>query len=72
MFSVLARGSIHTAEDAIISAAAAATASLSLLHSTLDFTLQIPGYSVPFFALFGAGLAQCFRTGRAQGKEVRK
>ena len=44
----------------------AATATLSLLHSCLDFTLQVPGYSIPFFALFGAGLAQSFRTGEAR------
>jgi hypothetical protein len=34
-----------------------------LLHSSLDFTLQIPGYSIPFFALFGVGLAQSFHSG---------
>ncbi|MGY4368164.1 O-antigen ligase [Bradyrhizobium sp. LB1.3] len=71
MFIVLARGVFTRRRDAIIPLAAAATASLSLLHSSLDFTLQIPGYSIPFFAVFGVGLAQSFRTGQAQGERTR-
>ncbi|WP_247393374.1 O-antigen ligase family protein [Bradyrhizobium sp. 35] len=66
MLVVLARGVFGRRRDAIIPLAAVATATLSLLHSCLDFTLQVPGYSIPFFAVFGAGLAQSFRT-----KEVR-
>ncbi|MGY4485807.1 O-antigen ligase [Bradyrhizobium sp. LM3.2] len=62
MFTVLAKGVFRRRRDAIIPLAGAATATLSLLHSCLDFTLQVPGYSIPFFALFGAGLAQSFRT----------
>ena len=62
MLLVLARGVFGRRRDAIIPLAAVATATLSLLHSSLDFTLQVPGYSIPFFALFGAGLAQSFRT----------
>ncbi|PSO16478.1 O-antigen ligase domain-containing protein [Bradyrhizobium sp. MOS003] len=60
MLLVLARGVFGRRRDAIIPLAAVATATLSLLHSCLDFTLQVPGYSIPFFALFGAGLAQSF------------
>lgn len=58
MLVVLARGVFGRRRDAIIPLAAVATATLSLLHSCLDFTLQVPGYSIPFFAVFGAGLAQ--------------
>jgi hypothetical protein len=65
MFVVLAKGVFGRRRDVIIPLAAAATACLSLLHSMLDFTLQVPGYSIPFFALFGAGLAQSFRSGEA-------
>lgn len=60
MLIILAKGVFTRRRDVIIPLAAAATATLSLLHSCLDFTLQIPGYSIPFFALFGAGLAQSF------------
>src|SRR5207249_1054413 len=66
MFVILGCGVFARRRDAIIPLAAAATASLSLLHSCLDFTLQIPGYSIPFFALFGAGLAQSFRIRKAR------
>jgi O-antigen ligase len=66
MFIILARGIFGRRRDAIIPLAAAATASLSLLHSMLDFTLQVPGYSIPFFTLFGAGLAQSFRSGEVR------
>ena len=68
MFVWLAKGVFGRRRDAIIPLAAAATASLSLLHSCLDFTLQVPGYSIPFFALFGAGLAQSFRTSEEREK----
>lgn len=71
MFMVMALGLFTRRRDAIIPLAAAATASLSLLHSSLDFTLQIPGYSIPFFALFGVGLAQSFRSRLAKGEERR-
>ncbi|MBR0931009.1 O-antigen ligase family protein [Bradyrhizobium diazoefficiens] len=71
MFVVLARGIFTRRRDVIIPLAAAATASLSLLHSSLDFTLQIPGYSIPFFTLFGVGLAQSFRSRPARGEESR-
>ncbi len=63
MLIVLARGVLCRSRDAVLPLAAAATASLGLLHSTVDFSLQIPGYSIPFFALFGVGLAQSFSSG---------
>ncbi|MBR0715882.1 O-antigen ligase [Bradyrhizobium liaoningense] len=70
MFIVLAKGVFGRRRDAIIPLAGAATASLSLLHSCLDFTLQVPGYSIPFFALFGAGLVQSFRTTEQSGRQL--
>lgn len=63
MLVILVRGVFARRRDAIIPLAAGATACLSLLHSSLDFTLQVPGYSIPFFVLFGAGLAQSFHAG---------
>ncbi|MBI5128463.1 MAG: O-antigen ligase family protein [Rhodopseudomonas palustris] len=60
MLTLLARGIFARRRDAIIPLAAAATACVALLHSAIDFTLQVPGYSIPFFVLFGAGLAQSF------------
>lgn len=69
MFVILTRGVFGRRRDVVIPLAAAATATLSLLHSCLDFTLQVPGYSIPFFALFGVGLAQSFRTSEAKTLE---
>jgi hypothetical protein len=40
--------------------AALMIAVLALLHSLIDFSLQIPGYAIIVFALLGAGLAQSF------------
>jgi hypothetical protein len=31
---------------------------LAILHSSVDFSLQIPGYSIPTLALIGAGIAR--------------
>lgn len=70
MFAILARGSLVRRRGAIVPLAALAISSLALLHSCIDFTLQVPGYSIPFFALFGAGLAQSFRSRRPDGRSL--
>lgn len=49
-------------------ALAALTVSLiALLHSSIDFSLQIAGYSIVVFALLGIGLGQSLRTGEVSG-----
>jgi O-Antigen ligase len=58
--AVLFRGALRRRRDAIIPIAALAVALLALLHSFVDFTLQVPGYAVAAFALIGAGLSQSF------------
>ncbi|MBR0829870.1 O-antigen ligase family protein [Bradyrhizobium manausense] len=68
MLILLAKGVLVRRRDVIIPLAALSTAALSSLHSMLDFTLQVPGYTIPFFALFGAGLAQSFRSGEGSAK----
>ena len=57
---VLVRGVRVRRRDRIVPIAALMVAILSLAHSTIDFSLQIPGYSIMVFALVGAGLAQSF------------
>jgi hypothetical protein len=37
----------------------------AVLHSMVDFSLQIPGYAVVVYAIFGMGLAQSFRSSQA-------
>lgn len=46
--------------DLIVPVGALSVAGLGLAHSMIDFSLQIPGYSIIVFALVGAGLAQSF------------
>jgi O-antigen ligase len=57
---ILFRGALMRRRHAIIPIAALAVALLALLHSFVDFTLQIPGYAIAGFALIGAGLSQSF------------
>ncbi len=60
VLAVLIRG-IHTRRrDLIIPVAALSVAIIALLHSIIDFSLQIPGYAIVVFALVGAGLSQSF------------
>jgi O-antigen ligase len=60
-FAVLAFGLWTRKRDHIILVAALAVASLGILHSMIDFSLQIPGFAIVVFAIVGAGLAQSFR-----------
>jgi O-antigen ligase len=58
VFAVLIRGALVRRRDLVIPVAALAVAILAVLHSLIDFTLQIPGYAIVAMALIGAGLAQ--------------
>jgi O-antigen ligase len=62
VLGVLLRGIRTRRRDVIVPTGAFAVAILGLVHSVIDFSLQIPGYSIPVFALTGAGLAQSFRS----------
>jgi O-antigen ligase len=57
---VLMRGVVARRNERIVPAGGLAVAILSLTHSVIDFSLQIPGYAIVVFALAGAGLAQSF------------
>lgn len=59
-FAVLVFGLRTRNRDQIIMVAALATSGLGILHSLIDFSLQIPGFSLVVFSLLGAGLAQSF------------
>lgn len=60
VLATLIRGVRIRRRDRIVPLAAAAVAFLGLTHSLIDFSLQIPGYSIVVFALVGAGLSQSF------------
>jgi len=60
IFVVLVHGARVRRRDLIIPVAALAVGMLAVLHSLIDFSLQMPGYSIVALALIGAGLAQSF------------
>jgi O-antigen ligase len=60
-FAGLGLGLLRRRRNRLNIIAALAIAGLGLLHSLIDFSLQIPGFALMVFALLGAGLAQSFR-----------
>ncbi len=56
---ILIRAAQRSSEHSRVAlAAVSGIAVLSYLHSTIDFSLQIPGYLIPFGILLGCGLAR--------------
>jgi O-antigen ligase len=56
---ILVRAALKSKDQSRSSLAAiAGIAILSYLHSIVDFSLQIPGYLIPFAVLLGCGLAR--------------
>jgi O-antigen ligase len=51
-------------ETAIYAAIATGTCTLSLLHSTVDFSIQIQGFALPLTTLLGVGVAQSLASRR--------
>ncbi len=64
-FGVLIRGIRTGRRRAIIPLAALSVSLIALLHSLVDFSLQIPGYAIVVFALLGVGLAQSLQSDQA-------
>jgi O-antigen ligase len=58
----LIRGIRVRRRDVIVPVAALWVAVIALLHSLIDFSLQITGYAIVAFAVVGCGIAQSFRT----------
>ena len=68
---ILGRASVRSEGRSLhLFAATTGIVVLSYLHSTIDFSLQIPGYLIPFSILFGCGLARATST-REVGATVR-
>jgi O-antigen ligase len=68
VFGVLVRGILRRRRDLVIPVVAFSGAMLAVLHSLIDFSLQIPGYAIVVFALVGAGLAQSFSSRSVAGR----
>jgi O-antigen ligase len=60
---VLVHGVRNRRRDLGVPIAALSVAAIAVLHSLVDFSLQIPGYAIVAFALVGTGLAQSFGNG---------
>jgi O-antigen ligase len=57
---VLGRGTGRSRRQTVVPLAALAVSLIALLHSSIDFSLQVAGYAIVVFALMGVGLAQSF------------
>ena len=60
VFVVLVRGAFVRRGGLAVPVAGLAVAILAVLHSLIDFSLQIPGFAIVALCLVGAGLAQSF------------
>src|SRR5262249_38612207 len=55
---ILLRGASRRRRSVTVPLSALAVSLIALLHSCIDFSLQITGYSIVVFALLGLGLSQ--------------
>jgi O-antigen ligase len=58
VFIVLCRGMLARKRDEVLPLAAFWIGLLAVIHSQIDFSLQIPGFSIAICTLIGMGLAQ--------------
>jgi O-antigen ligase len=61
IFVLLGRRMLSRERTPAVALAAFCVSMIAVLHSAMDFSLQVPGYSIPIFALAGAGVAQSLR-----------
>ena len=59
---VLIRGTGRSRRDTVVPLIALAVALIALLHTSIDFSLQVSGYAIVVFALVGIGLGQSLDT----------
>jgi O-antigen ligase len=57
---ILVRGASNRRGPKTVPLSALAVSLIALVHSCIDFSLQITGYSIVVFALLGLGLSQAF------------
>jgi O-antigen ligase len=72
VFAMLIRGMRVRRRGLLFPVTAFGVATIAVLHSFVDFSLQIPGYAIVVMSLIGAGLAQSFpRQSNHPAPEVR-
>ncbi len=69
---VLIRGTRRSRRDTVVPLAALAVSLIALLHSSIDFSLQVSGYAIVVFAVVGVGLADSLNTASAQRHRRRR
>jgi len=67
---MLIRGIRVRRRDLIIPISALAIVLVSVAHTLIDFSLQIPGYSIVAFAILGAGIAQSYAGRSRQQRDL--
>lgn len=68
MLLIVGRAVFVRKRDATIPLAALAIAFIALVHSTIDFTLQVPGFAIVACAIIGSGVGQSLRPRQEQGR----
>src|SRR5439155_26805836 len=63
VFLVLIRGTRRSRRETVVPLVALAVSLIAVLHSSIDFSLQVSGYAIVVFAIVGAGLAESFDAG---------
>ena len=72
IFIVLTHGVGRWRRETVIPLAALTVALIAVLHSSIDFSLQTPGYTIVVFALLGLGLSQSLQGPLAGGYRRRR
>ena len=68
---ILARALRGPRRHSVVPLAALCVALIALLHSAIDFSLQITGYAVVAFAIVGVGLAQSYPANESSSQLLR-
>ncbi|MCK1368285.1 O-antigen ligase family protein [Bradyrhizobium sp. 62] len=65
---LLVNGVRRRRRDTMYPVAALSLTAMALVHATIDFSLQIPGFAIPTMAVIGIGAAQSFATRAPDGE----
>jgi O-antigen ligase len=71
VFFVLMRGTRRSRRETVVPLAAMAASLIAILHTSIDFSLQVSGYAIVVFSAVGVGLAESFNVTPADGYRER-
>src|SRR5262249_41097167 len=69
---ILGHGTRRSRRETVAPLTALAVALIALLHSSIDFSLQVPGYTIVVFGVVGVGIAQSFQVNHVRYTRKRK